>query len=96
MFSNFLFCCGNQQVKNQHLITATLYDDNTDHSTERGHLQITPIQPPISVLGINPAEIRDEDEVNQVASIIMGKTPSDIDLMGLCKSIHMKSTEKQF
>ena len=31
-----------------------------------------------------------------MTSIVMGHTPSDVDLIGLSKSIHMKSTEKQF
>jgi hypothetical protein len=56
---------------------------------------LTPIQPPISVLGISPADFKLDEECNQMGSIIMGKTPSDVDIIGISKSIHMKSTENQ-
>jgi len=41
------------------------------------------------------ASLRLDLNENITGSIIMGKTPSDIDIIGLSQSIHMKSVEKE-
>lgn len=36
-----------------------------------------------------------EIDDNIMSSIVMGKSPYDVDLLGLSQSIHMRSTEKK-
>eukprot|EP00347_Sterkiella_histriomuscorum_P004225 403361266 len=106
----FLFCCGNAStIKQQNQYTAMLYQEEHQNSQrdeingqnvkdqqdnykrsliiqQERHLP-TPIKRQAGL------ELSEEKEV--FGSLILGKSPSDVDIIGLSRSIHMRSLEKE-
>ncbi|CDW83228.1 UNKNOWN [Stylonychia lemnae] len=93
----YIFCCGNSTtVKHQNQITAMFYDTQEDQQSVKYDVTRSN-EKTLNERGLpTPMKASLRIDVNDfpTGSIIMGKTASDVDLIGLSHNIHLRSCEK--